>query len=409
MSLCLSLYHDNKFFVWADSRVSAEVGGKNYAVSDDCSKLRQIGSRVIFMSGMQEIIEEMFARIALDSSYEDIQQEARAIYNDFVAAHNDTPGYADSKHGIEFGIYLHEIVDGTPIYVQFVYNNNFEINKQTPSDADVFGVAAHSDVALPLFVRKINSSVLLEYAARRTFEYVADEVVGGYLTMFVIHPEGIASSRCTIRDRKPLRRFRDLSIPYRADMQGNVVARKITLTGTVENSSINTSTITAGTINGGTINGAQIIGGSITSNTDINVTRDVRVGNSIFLGLTGQTNDRRIEFVDSGPYRSYIGFTDQTKQLEIYSANDLRLNSGLDVTISAMRATLPNDSYLGSAAPSRKIVVQSDLANKADRSELTDKADRSAAGYNLVFDSSSRNLKMFSATGGLLATVNIPK
>ncbi|OMD31371.1 hypothetical protein [Paenibacillus odorifer] len=40
---------------------------------------------------------------------------------------------------------------------------------------------------------------------------------------------------------------------------------------------------------------------------------------------------------------------------------------------------------------------------------LNSKANASESGYNLVFDNTSRNLKLFSRTGGLLAQVNIPK
>ncbi|WP_223068107.1 hypothetical protein [Paenibacillus caui] len=378
----------------------------------------------------------MFSRILPDSTYEDIQREAREVFADFSAAHKDTPGYADSRYGIEFGIYLHEIKDGVPVYVQFGYRDHFEINQQDPGEADVFGVAAHSDIALPLFVRKINSGIPIELAALRTFESVADEVVGGYLTMFAIGQDGITCNRSAIKDRKPVTKVHDLSFPYTATMDGSIYASKLTAKtanisesnfkdGAIIGSSINVgngqfTVDTAGNMyagngtfrgsitSGSTITGALITGGRITSDTDINITRDIRVGNNIYLGLTGQTNDRRIEFVDSGPYHSYIAFTDATKQLEVYAANDLRITSGLDVTISAMRATLPYDAYLGSSASSNKIAVAADLASKADIADLAAKADRSEAGYNLAFDTATRNLKMYSATGSLLATVNIP-
>ena len=40
--------------------------------------------------------------------------------------------------------------------------------------------------------------------------------------------------------------------------------------------------------------------------------------------------------------------------------------------------------------------------------ELVGKANVSEAGYNLVFDNTTRNLKMYNKSGGLLAQVNIP-
>lgn len=47
--------------------------------------------------------------------------------------------------------------------------------------------------------------------------------------------------------------------------------------------------------------------------------------------------------------------------------------------------------------------------NKFLYQELLGKANVSEAGYNLVFDDTTRNLKMYSKSGTLLAQVNIPK
>ncbi|MFK4166633.1 hypothetical protein ACI2LM_10240 [Paenibacillus lautus] len=397
MSLCVSLYLNGEIFAYADSRVSAYMDGRSYHVHDEFDKIRQVGDKVVFTSGDLSLCEALYEIINERSTIEEIAAAARKLYAEFKAAH---PNYDNGEFGVEFGVYIHVIEDDTPVYYQLRYIDDFKPDRQEPGNQEIFAVAGRSAEALEHIASYFSRNIPVDKAIHRTYERLANEIIGGNLVRYKLRPGGIERDIRSIRDTKPLLKWPVMDASLHADMQGNVVARKITLTGTVENSSINTSTITAGTINGGTINGAQIIGGSITSNTDININRDIRVGNNIYLGLTGQTGDRRIEFVDNGAYRSYIGFTDATKQLEVYSANDLRLRSGLDVTISAMRATLPYESYLGSSSSSNRIAVQSDIANKADRS---------SAGYNLAFDNSTRNLKMFSATGDLLATVNIPK
>lgn len=162
----------------------------------------------------------------------------------------------------------------------------------------------------------------------------------------------------------------------------------------------------SGDISASIIEGSEIIGGKITSDTDININRDIRVGNNIYLGLPGQTRDRRIEFIDSGPYRSFIGFTNSTKQLDLYAANDIQINSGLnlsvraayDFLVNANRMIVPFNTYLGNVSNGNKLVMQSDLSGKVDVED---------AGYNLSFDSSTRNLKMYNRYGDLLAQVNI--
>lgn len=182
--------------------------------------------------------------------------------------------------------------------------------------------------------------------------------------------------------------------PFRVNMAGDVVARSITLTGTIENSTMYSSVINAGTINGATING-----GSINAGTDINVTHDARIGNNLFLGLAGAVNDRRIEFVKGGGHEAYIEFTNSTSQLMVRAGNDLRLSTGLYMSLEGMVIMLNGDSYVGSPVAPNRIITASELSTKADVAN---------AGYNLAFDTGTRNLKMYSGTGALLATVNIP-
>jgi len=52
--------------------------------------------------------------------------------------------------------------------------------------------------------------------------------------------------------------------------------------------------------------------------------------------------------------------------------------------------------------------VKDPNTNKFLYQELAGKASVSEAGYNLVFDNTTRNLKMYNKSGGLLAQVNIP-
>lgn len=184
----------------------------------------------------------------------------------------------------------------------------------------------------------------------------AEQVIGqfgNFVSMLIgqgnnvvqINPHGIAAGHAAFE-----------SAPFRAYMNGHIVARDIELTGRIDNSEMYSSVINAGTINGATING-----GSINAGTDINVTRDARIGNNLFLGLTGAVNDRRIEFVKGGGYEAYMGFTNSTSQLTVRAGNDLRLSSGLYMTLEGMVITLNGDSYVGSSTPGNRIVTASEL------------------------------------------------
>ncbi|MNV43556.1 hypothetical protein D3C71_1352710 [compost metagenome] len=93
----------------------------------------------------------------------------------------------------------------------------------------------------------------MEFAIIRTFEHVADEVVGGILSTFLITPSEIAHRKDKIHDRKSYPKWRGRAFPFMADMRGNVIARSITLTGLVENSKMTSSDIVGGTITGALI------------------------------------------------------------------------------------------------------------------------------------------------------------
>ncbi|CAM4377088.1 hypothetical protein U9M73_13170 [Paenibacillus phoenicis] len=262
-------------------------------------------------------------------------------------------------------------------------------------------MAGRSEEALTYIAKLAGKGVPIDDAIMRTYEHLANEFIGGKLVRYTVSPGAVERLVRPIRDTKPLRMWPVKGASLHADMQGNVIARKITLTGTVENSTINTSTINAGTINGGTINGAQIIGGSIRSNTDIDITRDIRVGNNIYLGLTGQITDRRIAFVDPSIYEAYLSFTGSSRELKLRGANDVRIDAGLNAVIKAGFDVILQPSfgaYVGNTSAGNRIVVASELSTKANVSE---------AAYNMTYDSSTKNLKLWTREGSLLAQVTL--
>ncbi len=461
MSSVIAIQTYDRVWIGADSAVSAQIGGNTYRLHEDGKKLFHVGDKVIFCSGIMELAAAIMAEYeaAADHSLTKLQKIARRQCAEYTADHPEVEERCDML--VELMIAYYDKGRGKTVVASISpYHNDFEIVERTlnsPMDFAVWAGGIRTQQATDAAMAKFRETLDVNFTYKYAFRAISYEGIGGNLTVYEIDAAGVRESlRHTIRERPGTKRLtRDvlqkavaelviaerivgqqingvgLSIgsgnnityinpngiaaghanfndaPFRVDMQGNVVARKITLTGTVENSSINTSTITAAVINGGQINGAQITGGSITSNTDININRDIRVGNNIYLGLTGQTNDRRIEFVDSGPYRSYIGFTNATKQLEVYAANDIRINSGLnvslnaayDVNVNANRVIIPFNTYLGSASSSNRLVMQADLGGKANVED---------AGYNLTFDTSTRNLKMYNRYGDLMAQVHIP-
>lgn len=464
--ICIQTY--DRVWIGADSAVSAQIDGKVYRLHEEGKKLFQVDEKVIFCSGIMELAAAIMKEYeaAAAHSLDNLQRITRQKCADYTAEHPEVK----EREGLFVDImiaYYDKSRGKTVVSSISPYHNDFEIVERTldnPSNFAVWTGGIKTREANDATMDKLKRTLNVDFAFKYAFHRISYEGIGGDLSVYEIDAEGVRKSlQHKIREKPGIKRmsretFDKLvaelviaerivgqqingvgltigtgnnityintngiaaghatfsSAPFRVDMQGNVIANKLTANSAqINTSNLNSSTWKDGYFTGnitanGTITGANLVGGSITSNTDVNITRDIRVGNNIYLGLTGQTNDRRIEFVDSGPYRAYIGFTNSSKRLDIYAANDVRIDSGLnvslnasyDVSINANRVIIPFNTYLGSVSSSNRLLMQSDLGGKAD---ITD------AGYNLTFDTTTRNLKMYNRYGDLMAQVNIPK
>jgi len=87
-------------------------------------------------------------------------------------------------------------------------------------------------------------------AVIKTYEHVADEIVGGYLSTFVISTKGIRHYASRIQESKTYPKWRGRPFRFHADMQGNVLANSLT----ANYAKIKSSNFTDGAIVGSSIN-----------------------------------------------------------------------------------------------------------------------------------------------------------
>lgn len=178
--------------------------------------------------------------------------------------------------------------------------------------------------------------------------------------------------------------------------KGNLSAAGGTFTGTL----IGVDGTFSGTITASTIIGSEII--TSTSNYPrAEMSSSNRMfsvwassGRGIQMGAFGGAGGSYLDFIDGGSSASiYYG---GSSGLYVISPNDIEI-SARDIYLRASR-------YVN-------LYSWSDLRSSGEtlQNALDEKAEVSQAGYNLTFDSSTRNLKMYSRNGLLLAQVNIPK
>lgn len=441
MSLCTSLFMDGKIHVWADSRVSTEVNGKNYLVTDDYKKIRQVGNKVIFISGDADLAERVFMRIKPDSSIEVIRNRARSHYNEFVRINGSKPAY-QTEHGIGLGIYVFTIETTVPVFYQMHHKNDFEIDRQEPEDKQIFTVAARSDEALE-YIGELTSrggAIDIDEVVMTTYEHLANEFIGGRLYSFLVTAQGIYSVAKEIKEKRSYPKWRGRQFPYRADHKGNVLANKLT----ANSAQIKSSNFTDGAIVGSSINvgngqftvdtaGNMYAGnGRFRGNIEASVITGTQVRGSTVTGSLIQTaeagiypraemsNTSNMFSVQSSPTRGIrmrsTGFPTSNSDINFYSdgaeAQITLPDAFTGLYFSAPKITMETSEimlrgYNGVVVPSWGKLRNEDTGTNL-AIELQNKANAHEAGYNLTFDSQSRNLKMWSKGGQLLAQVPIP-
>ena len=251
MSLCVSLFNAGNIHVWADSRVSTEIDGKSYLVTDEFQKIRQIGDKVIFISGDAELGIQVFDAIKPDNSIELIRDIARGYYKEYFKANKDNLA-AQEGHGIELGLYIFTLESDIPAFYQMHYGNDFEIDRQEPEDKQIFTVAAHSTEALTFIGKQLrgDGAIDIDKVVSSTYEHLADEIVGGYLHAFLVSKRGIFSSVSRINEKRTYPKWRGRPFRFHLDMKGNLLANSLTANW----AKINSSDFSGGKIVGSSIN-----------------------------------------------------------------------------------------------------------------------------------------------------------
>jgi phage minor structural protein len=211
--------------------------------------------------------------------------------------------------------------------------------------------------------------------------------------------------------------------PFRVDMQGNVVARSIKLTGQIDNSEMNASDIRASTVNASTIRGSKLIGNEIEGGIITGALfRTAREGRRIEINSNGLTayNSRGGESISLGQYNDGGGllFMDNgSPRGSVYGDSEgFRLgNMGPIIIRSVDDATYlkgPVDFSEAFVTGLSLKLGDIDGLEKSISNLQNDAASIRGDMYddviiNATFDPGSRNLKLFSRTR-TVATVNIP-
>lgn len=201
--------------------------------------------------------------------------------------------------------------------------------------------------------------------------------------------------------------------PFRVNMAGDVVARSITLTGTIENSDFIAGSITGATIQTATSTRKIILDADGLRSFDGSGVRRISIDTNDGFG----TQEMRY-YGPSGVKSGVVSGSDFQLNIAasppanlVLAGQNVILGGSADVEDFPITHSVSVGSDVEFFDMSHATLLncnEIDTLNERTAALESGKANLSAAGYNLAFDTVTRNLKMFSATGALLATVNIP-
>lgn len=218
-------------------------------------------------------------------------------------------------------------------------------------------------------------------------------LIGSGNNVTQVNTNGIAAGHATFS-----------SAPFRVYMNGDVVARSITLTGQIENSTMVSSTITGGLIRTAA-SGARI---EITSTGfrafDESGNERISIAQSNTAGGMAAIN-----FKTTGRLNGYLA-SGSNGLMQIVADGRLFIAS-LDSDIQVQGMTyFQNYVQFGGGVSGILISHVDGLQSQLDtiNSKLSNVPSLSQTATNMNFDPATRNLKLYSATGATLATVNIP-
>ncbi|AKG35640.1 hypothetical protein [Paenibacillus durus] len=441
MTLLLASLGEDLAVLAADTAISTMIDGKWYRAADDYRKLHVVGDDLVFLSGDVNLSEWTIQKYKQSEAKgpKELRRLMRQEYDKYCRIR---PGFAERDDCIGLLAFLCAMEGGKPVGYLIDSAKNFEIERcQAPENDSVTVAAGINDEVAGAFLKEAYArGVGAVQAYGYVFDRLAGEQIGGNADVYLMDRNGIRIIHSQTIAEPPLNRVGPEYTVFSKELDERV--RTLMLSAIITGSHINVGNGTF-TVDGSTGHMRTTSGefsGSITASTVTGST------------IQTATSTRRIildpnglrSFDGNGTRRISIDTNDGfgTQELRFYGAtggksgvvsgSDGRLNvaasSGL-LVLAGPTVVLGGEANVEDFPITHTIAVGSDVSTfdfngvqvvnlsaldslqsevSTLSSSISGKAERSESGYNLAFDLTTRNLKMYSRTGALLATVNIP-
>lgn len=424
MSLCIALMDEQRVVMAADTAVSTKRGRNVYRVRENCQKIFVLDEMLVFLSGDVDL-----SRLIMDEFKEQDHKTVEKL-RDMMQTYTERyaqirPGFREYEKDSIGVLALIGLREGNKsMLYEISSKDNFKLKKIAPiPDKPIFyTVGVQYERANELVSQFLGEGQSANNAIISTYETLSCEQIGGTLQAYILDETGIESLiHRPIKNKAGMKTFRTIPI-NQADLKHAMFCH-----ATIRGSSIDvgngifsvdtagnmvaTSGRFRGTIDASIVRGTDVIGGKVTGaliqtaasgkriEMDVDGFRSFDSGGvrRISIDSTTGTDYSSLDFFDRDGSQVGQMYT-QSGSLILRALRDMEIVSFGTTTLSG-RYNVSGTDFIG--LDTSKIQGLGTL--------LAGKADKAEAGYNLSFDSATRNLKMFSKTGQLLAQVNIPK
>lgn len=207
MSLNAAFFAKNGILVCGDTRVSYDKDNIIYYVEDGSKKLHHFGDKVVFIGGSYYSGHCLASKINDDDSIKTIFDKYKTEFElnkDALILSREKSIFDDLV------VNIYTIENMIPVFYQMVHINDYELTRKEVPETDIYIGGFHCQEAGNYFsqrMKKANNDSI-ENLILETFEFVADERVGGEMVSYYIYPDMIKKGEnIKIKDHKNLNRI----------------------------------------------------------------------------------------------------------------------------------------------------------------------------------------------------------
>lgn len=207
MSLCVLVQEEDRIIIGADSREAIKINGELYATGRSVEKIRVIGDKVIFSTGNSFVASSILDEFQTSGNFsiENLERIKDRHVTKFINEHGDRyfqSGY-DESQVVGLVVCCHQ--KGKSM-VYAMSSQNSEVFKSI-GDTIRLADGSRSDVALGVLKKyesnHQNADMIEAY--EHVYNSLADEGIGGTLTIFVLDGAGIKFATRPIIDSRDIK------------------------------------------------------------------------------------------------------------------------------------------------------------------------------------------------------------